>query len=52
MKQNDSIILADQIDQSIMIVRGQKIMLDSDLAALYSVELRVIQEASLAKGSG
>lgn len=29
---------AEQIEQAILLVRGQKVMLDSDLAALYGVE--------------
>jgi len=33
------------IERAILIVRGQKVMLDSDLAALYGVETRVLVQA-------
>ncbi|MFN0317174.1 MAG: ORF6N domain-containing protein [Burkholderiales bacterium] len=38
-------LLAEHIAQSILLVRGQKVMLDSDLAALYEVETRVLVQA-------
>lgn len=37
-KKNDSLIPAERIERSILLVRGQKVMLDADLAALYGVE--------------
>jgi len=39
------IVPIDQIAQSIYVLRGQKVMLDSDLAALYGVEARVLNQA-------
>jgi hypothetical protein len=33
------------IEQRILLIRGQKVMLDSDLAALYQVETRVLVQA-------
>ena len=35
----------ERIENRILLVRGQKIMLDADLAALYSVETRVLNQA-------
>jgi hypothetical protein len=35
----------DQIGQSILILRGHRVLLDSDLAALYGVETRVLVQA-------
>ena len=40
-----SIIPAERIDRSIMLIRGQKVMLDSDLALLYGVEVKVLLQA-------
>lgn len=39
------IIPAAQITQSIHLLRGQKVMLDRDLGALYGVETRVLNQA-------
>ena len=38
-------ILVDQIEPLIHEVRGQKIMLDSDLAALYGVPTKALNQA-------
>jgi hypothetical protein len=38
VKESDSLIPAERIEQSILLIRGQKVMLDADLAALYGVE--------------
>lgn len=35
----------EKIQQSILLVRGQKVMLDRDLAVLYGVETRVLNQA-------
>lgn len=40
-----SLIPADRIEKAILLVRQQKVMLDSDLAALYGVETRVLVQA-------
>ncbi len=34
-----------RIEQSILVIRGQKVMLDADLAALYGVETKVLVQA-------
>lgn len=43
MKQN--IIPIERIEKAILLIRGQKVMLDRDLAALYGVETRVLNQA-------
>lgn len=43
-KKND-IIPAMPIENKIYVFRGQKVMLDSDLAELYNVETRVLNQA-------
>ena len=40
-----SVIPAEQIERCILMVRGQKVMLDSDLAALYGVATKVLNQA-------
>ena len=40
-----SLIPADQIEKSIHMLRGQRVMLDFDLAELYEVETRVLNQA-------
>jgi hypothetical protein len=40
-----AIIPADRIEQSILLIRKQKVMLDADLAALYGVETKVLVQA-------
>jgi ORF6N domain len=40
-----SIVPVDRIAQSIYLLRGQKVMLDSDLAALYGVTTKVLNQA-------
>jgi len=44
---DDSVILipAGRIDQLIFLVRGHRVMLDRDLASLYGVETRVLNQA-------
>jgi phage regulator Rha-like protein len=39
------IIPADMIEKKIYLIRGQKVMLDRDLAELYGVETRVLNQA-------
>ena len=39
------IIPVERIEQSIYLIRGLKVMLDRDLAALYGVETRVLKQA-------
>lgn len=40
-----SLILTERIERSILLLRGQKVMLDSDLAELYGVETKVLNRA-------
>ena len=40
-----SFVPAERIEQSILLIRGQKIMLDADLAALYGVEAKQLKRA-------
>jgi len=39
------IISIERIAQSILVLRGQRVMLDRDLAVLYGVETRVLNQA-------
>jgi ORF6N domain len=39
------IIKAEDIEQKIYLIRGQRVMLDSDLAEFYQVETRVLNQA-------
>ena len=39
------IVPMDKVRQAILLVRGQKVMLDRDLAVLYGVETRVLNQA-------
>jgi hypothetical protein len=45
MAKTRSIIPTERIERHILLLRGQKIMLDHDLAALYGVETRVLIQA-------
>lgn len=40
------IVATYKIDEKIYLLRGHKVMLDSDLASLYGVELRVLNQAA------
>jgi len=42
---SSSLIPAERIERSILFIRGQKVMLDADLASLYEVETRVLLQA-------
>ena len=42
---NSSVIPAGRIESSILVVREQRVLLDRDLAALYGVETRVLNQA-------
>jgi hypothetical protein len=39
------LIPVDRIEKAILLIRGQKVMLDADLAVLYGVETRVLVQA-------
>jgi len=45
MKTNKSLIPTERIETLILTVRGQKVLLDRDLATLYGVETRVLNQA-------
>ena len=40
-----AIIPTEQIERLILLIRGHKVMLDTDLAVLYGVETRVLVQA-------
>lgn len=40
-----SLVPAERIDQAILLIRGQKVMLDTDLAVLYGVPTKVLNQA-------
>ena len=42
MENNTSLISLERIGCAIRLVRGQKVLLDNDLAQLYGVETRVL----------
>ena len=45
MLKNQSIMPAERIEKAIFLIRGQKVILDRDLARLYGVETRVLNQA-------
>ena len=45
MTDPQSIIPSERIAQRIVVLRGQRVMLDADLAELYGVETRVLNQA-------
>jgi len=45
MNEKEIMIPVEKIKQSIVLFRGQKVMLDRDLANLYEVETRVLNQA-------
>jgi len=45
METNKAAIPAERIERAIYLIRGQKVMLDRDLAALYGVETKRLKEA-------
>ncbi len=45
MGKEPSIVLAERVEKMIYLARGQKVMLDADLAALYGVETKVLNRA-------
>jgi phage regulator Rha-like protein len=40
-----SVIPVERIEKAILLIRGQKVMLDKDLALLYSVQAKVLNQA-------
>ena len=45
MSTDSNLIPAERIERRILLVRGQKVLLDRDLAELYDVETRVLNQA-------
>jgi hypothetical protein len=45
MAKKKSLIPAERIEKSILLIRGQKVMLDRDLAGLYAVKTKVLKQA-------
>jgi len=45
MKEKQVVLFAGQIDQLIRFVRGQKVMIDADLARIYGVSTKVLNQA-------
>ena len=45
MSDKTSLIQPQQIEQVILLIRGQRVMLDRDLAALYGVETKNLNKA-------
>ena len=45
MDDNESLVPVEQIERSILLIRGEKVILDADLAALYGVETKVLVQA-------
>ncbi|MGB8369800.1 MAG: ORF6N domain-containing protein [Limisphaerales bacterium] len=45
MENNTSLIPLERIGSAIRLVRGQKVLLDSDLAEIYGVETKVLNQA-------
>jgi hypothetical protein len=45
MNDTTALIKAEQIEQVILLIRGQRVMLDRDLAALYGVETKNLNKA-------
>ena len=50
-KTTTSLVPAERIEQSILLIRSQKVMLDSDLASLYGVETKVLNQAVKRNGA-
>lgn len=45
MSEDASIIPVERVERSIYLIRGHKVMLDRDLAALYGVETKALNQA-------
>lgn len=42
---SSSVIPMERIERAILLLRGQKVMLDEDLAELYGVEVKALNQA-------
>jgi hypothetical protein len=45
MSSDKSLVSGDGIERAILLVRGEKVMLDSDLAELYGVSTKALNQA-------
>ncbi len=45
MKEAESVVSVERIEKAIFMIRGQKIILDHDLAELYGVQTKVLKQA-------
>ena len=45
MAEKESLVPAERIDRMILLVRGQKVMIDTDLAELYGVPTKALNQA-------
>lgn len=45
MRRNEELVPVETIERQIYLMRGQKVMIDRDLAALYGVKTRVLNQA-------
>ena len=45
MADKQSFVAVERVEKAIFLIRGQKVMLDGDLAALYGVETRALIQA-------
>ena len=44
MSENNSLVPMERIERAILFIRGEKVMLDSDLADIYGVETTRLNE--------
>ena len=45
MNEDKHLVLAEQIERRIFVIRGHKVLLNTDLAELYAVEPRILDSA-------
>lgn len=45
MVKRKAIVLVEQIERAILLIRGHKVMIDADLAALYGVPTKALNQA-------
>ena len=45
MEAESPLVPVEQIERAILLIRGEKVILDADLATLYEVETRVLVQA-------
>ncbi len=45
MAKEESVVPVEKIEKAILLIRGQKVMLDADLAKLYGVSTKVLNQA-------